>query len=123
MTVNGYAQQERWILVAYMLMALSLFVGLSMLASYWISHQLLANPLEVWIRSHTLWIMRTGIVFLTLALLAALFALPLFWLPLTSVYGMICAGIAAGFAVIAWLWLLFRTLHGIRRYMGGKAVY
>ncbi len=123
MTVNGYAQQERWMLVAYMLMALSLFVGFTLLISYWISHQLLANPLEVWTRSHGFWIMRTCIVFLSLMLITALLSLPLFWLSVTSLYGMICAGIAAGFAIISWLWLFFRTAHGIRRYIGGKAVY
>ena len=123
MTVNGYAQQERWMLIAYMLMALSLFVGFTLLVSYWISHQLLGNPLEVWTRSHTLWIMRTCIVFFTLVLITAVLGLPMFWLSLSSVYGMVCAGIAAGFGIISWLWLFFRTAHGIRRYMGGKAVY
>lgn len=123
MTVDGYAQQERWMLAAYVLMALSLIVGFSLLISYWISHQLLGNPLEVWTRSHTLWIMRTCIVFFTLILLTLLLSLPLFWLPLSSLYGMICAGIAAAVGGISWLWLLFRTVHGLRRYIGGKAVY
>ncbi len=123
MTVDGYVQQERWVLISYMLMILSLVLGLTWIIAYWVSHQSLSQPQEVWVRSHSLWVIRTCIIFLVLVLLAALVSLPLIWLPLHSLFGMITAGVAAGIGIIAWLWLLFRSVKGFSRFMRGRAVY
>lgn len=123
MAPENHVQQERWVLIAYILILMSLFLGVTWIVALWVNHSMLDHPHEVWIRSHQLWIIRTCFVFLLFIVLAALFSLPLIWFPVSSLFGLISACTAGGFASIGWLWLLYRGGKGLSRFMQGRAIY
>jgi uncharacterized membrane protein len=123
MAPENHVQQERWVLIAYILILMSLFLGVTWIIALWVNHSMLEQPHEVWIRSHQLWIVRTCFIFLLFIIAIGLFSLPLVWLPLSNIYALVSACIAGGFFVIAWLLMLYRGCRGISRYMQGKAVY
>lgn len=123
MAPENHARQERWVLIAYILILMSLFLGLTWIIALWLNQSMLNQPHEVWIRSHQLWIIRTCFVFLLFVLTVGLFALPVVWFPLSSWVGLISACAAGGFALIAWLWILYRGIKGLSRFMHGRAIY
>lgn len=122
-TGENHVQQERWVLISYVLMLLTLVLGVTWLISLWLGQSMLSQPHEVWLRSHQLWIIRSCVVFFVLILLSGLFSTPLIWFSLHQIFVMVTTGIAALLAVVALIWLLYRSCHGLKRFMQGKAVY
>ncbi len=114
---------ERKIVIDYMLMLLTLFLGVSFLIALLGSYRALNHTDDVWIQSHQLWIWRSCMAFLVIILFAALFLLPLIWLPISQglgLYSIIAALCIAGAGV---LWFLYRSLKGLIYWFKGKVIY
>lgn len=120
---EDHVKQERWVLIAYVLMLLTLVLGLTWIIALWVNQSMLNQPHEVWIRSHQLWIIRSCVVFSVLLVLVGLLSLPLIWLPLSHGIGLVFSCAAAVMVLVSISWLLYRSFRGLRRFMQGKAVY
>lgn len=118
-------QQQKRILMAYLLMLLTVFCLVPLILAYWLSIRSVNTPeMEVWLSSHGLWIARNLLIFACLAVFAALWFIPLaffVWDQFIWVTG--CTIIGVIFAAVAWLFLLNAWLKGISRFVKRKPVY
>ncbi|TEU25601.1 hypothetical protein [Alkanindiges illinoisensis] len=115
--------QQQWVGINYGLMLLSVLLGFGVLIALWSSHHFLNQSQDVWLRSHHLWIMRSCVGLLALVVFAALFLLPLFWLPVTQGIGFYSAITAASMGGLATLWLIYRSVKGLLYWSKGKVIY
>lgn len=120
---DDHVKQERWVLLAYVLMLLTLVLGLTWIIALWANQSMLNQPHEVWIRAHQLWIIRSCVVFFVLLVITCLLGLPLFWLPFSHGLGLVFSCLTAGLGLISVVWLVYRSVYGLKRYLQGKAVY
>ena len=114
---------ERKVVIYYVLMLLTLFLGFSFLIALLGSHRALSHTQELWLHSHQLWIWRSCMAFLVLSLFAALFLLPLLWFPVTQGIGLYSAITAASIGGLSMLWLMYRGVRGLIYWFKGKVVY
>ena len=111
--------------MSYVFMFLALFTLFSAVISYWLARKVVqVDSAEVWIHAQALWIMRSVILFMLLALFASLWFIPSFFIYWDSVLWVkACAVIGVVFAVIAWLYLLNATFKGFTKYLQKKAAF
>ncbi|MCH4249176.1 hypothetical protein [Acinetobacter populi] len=118
-------KQEKRILMAYLFMLLTVFSIIPIIIAYWIAARVTHIPdLEVWLSSHAFWIVRSLIIFICIAVFAALWFIPLAFLMWDQyIWVTACTIVGVVFAIIAWLYLLNAWLKGISRYLKHKPVY
>lgn len=118
-------QQQKRILIAYLLMLLTVFCFVPLILAYWLSIRSVNSPeMEVWLSSHGLWIARNLLIFACLAVFAALWFIPLaFFIWDQFIWVTACTIIGVIFAGVAWLFLLNAWLKGISRFVKRKPVY
>lgn len=118
-------QQQKRILMAYLLMLLTVFCLVPLILAYWLSIRSVNTPeMEVWLSSHGLWIARNLLIFACLAVFAALWFIPLaFFVWDQFIWVTACTIIGVIFAAVAWLFLLNAWLKGISRFVKRKPVY
>ncbi len=118
-------KQQKQILLAYVMMFLSLFTFVPIIFAYLLAMRLThTEDIEVWLNSHALWIVRTLLIFICIALFAALWFIPLYffiWDQHTWVTACTIAGVI--FAIVAWLYLLNSWLKGLIKFFQRKSVY
>lgn len=122
---NQQKQQQRRVFTAYLLMLLTVFCIVPLIFAYWISMRLTNTPdMEVWLSSHCFWIARNLLIFICIAVFAALWFIPLaFFVWDQFIWVTACTIIGVIFAVVAWLFLLNSWLKGISRFIKRKPVY
>ncbi len=118
-------KQERQILVAYLFMLLGLFTLLPILVAYLIAVRASKySDIEVWLESHALWIMRNLLIFICIIIFAALWFIPLIFVPWNAyIWTTGCTIIGVIFSLVAWLYLVNAWLKGVFRFFGRKPVY
>ena len=118
-------QQRTRILIAYVLMLLTVFSVVPLIFGYWLASRAINMPdIEVWLHSHGLWIARNLLIFMSMAVFAALWFIPLaffvwdqfVWVTACTIFGVI-------FAIVAWLFLFNAWLKGISKFIKRKPVY
>lgn len=124
----GYKQQKKHeiqVFVAYLLMLLSIFTIIPLLLTYWLAAKFShISSLEAWLNSHAMWIAFNLVIFLCIAVFAALWFIPLaFFVWNQYLWVTACTVIGVIFASIAWLYLLNAWLKGIIRFFQRKPVY
>lgn len=122
---NQQKQQQRRVFTAYLLMLLTVFCIVPLIFAYWISMRLTNTPdMEVWLSSHCFWIARNLLIFICIAVFAALWFIPLaFFVWDQFIWVTACTIIGVIFAIVAWLFLLNSWLKGISRFIKRKPVY
>lgn len=125
MSQEQQKQQEKQILIAYVLMFLTIFSIIPLVFAYWIAARVSTQPeIEVWLSSHAFWIARNLTIFICIAIFSALWFIPLGFLAWNhSTWTMATTIIGVIFAIIAWLYLLNAWIKGIFRYIKHKPVY
>lgn len=118
-------RQQKQILLAYVMMFLSVFTFVPIIFAYLLAMRLThTEDIEVWLNSHALWIVRTLLIFICIALFAVLWFIPLYffvWDQQTWVTACTIAGVI--FAIVAWLYLLNAWLKGLIKFFQRKSVY
>ena len=118
-------QHRKYITSAYLFMFLALFTVITAVFAYWLARKVaVVDDVEVWIQAQALWIMRNAVIFLILAVFAALWFIPLiffYWDSFIWVKACTVAGVV--FSAIAWLFLLNTWLQGFTKYLQKKAVF
>ena len=101
-------KQRRSITTSYIFMFLALFTVITAVFAYWLARKVtMAGDVEVWMHAQALWVMRNAVIFLILAIFAALWFIPLiffYWDSFIWVKACTVAGVV--FSAIAWLFLL-----------------
>ena len=122
---NNLEQHRRYITIAYVCMFLALFCIVTAVISYWLARKVVqVDNAEVWMQAQALWIMRSVILFMLLAVFAAAWFIPLIFFYWDSlIWVKACTVIGVVFSAIAWLYLLNAWLKGFTRYMKNKAVF
>lgn len=122
---NSLEQHRRYITIAYVFMFLALFCIVTAVISYWLARKVVqVDNAEVWMQAQALWIMRSVILFMLLAVFAAAWFIPLIFFYWDSlIWVKACTVIGVVFSAIAWLYLLNAWLKGFTRYMKNKAVF
>ena len=122
---DNLKRHRRLITMSYVFMFLALFTGISAAIAYFLAHQVArAEDAEVWIHAQSLWIIRNVILFMLMAVFAALWFIPacfiywdsMLWVKTCTVIGVI-------FSIIAWLFLLNAWLKGLIKYLQKKAAF
>ncbi|MFC3901302.1 hypothetical protein SAMN05421749_11150 [Acinetobacter marinus] len=118
-------RQQKQILWAYVMMFLTVFSIVPLVIAYVLAMRLTnIADIEVWLNSHALWIVRSLLIFLCIAVFAALWFIPLYffvwdqqiWVTACTIAGVI-------FALVAWLYLLNAWLKGMIKFFQRKPVY
>ncbi|NHB59528.1 hypothetical protein [Acinetobacter shaoyimingii] len=122
---DNLSRQRRNISLSYFFMFLGLLTIVSVLISYWLARKVAKiDNSEVWIKTHSLWIMRNVVIFLILAVFASLWFIPAHFIYWDSVIWVkSCTVIGVFFSGIAWLYLINQWLKGLIKYMQKKAVF
>lgn len=123
--MNNRKKQERRMLFAYLMMLLTLFSIVPFIVAYWLAARVIhLSDVEVWLNSHALWIVRSLMIFICIAIFAALWFIPLlFFVWDQYLWVNACVILGVIFAVIAWLYLLNTWLKGIYKFFTRKPVY
>lgn len=118
-------KQRRSITTSYIFMFLALFTVITAVFAYWLARKVtMVGDVEVWMHAQALWVMRNAVIFLILAIFAALWFIPLiffYWDSFIWVKACTVAGVV--FSAIAWLFLLNAWLKGFTKYLQKKAVF
>jgi len=122
---NNLVQHRRYIAASYVCMFLGLFTILFAVIAYFLARKIaMIDGAEVWIHTHVLWIMRSVVMFLMLAVFAALWFIPLiFFVWNSALWVTACAIAGVVFSAIAWLYLLNAWIKGLAKYARNKAVF
>ncbi|TXJ08266.1 MAG: hypothetical protein E6Q25_06015 [Acinetobacter sp.] len=125
MSVEQNKKQEKHILIAYLLMLLTILSVVPIIMAYWLAFRIShTTNVEVWLNSHALWIARSLMIFVCIAIFAALWFIPLgFFAWNSSTWVNASVMIGGFFAITAWLYLINAWLKGIIRYFQRKPVY
>lgn len=125
MSAERQKKQQKQILTAYLLMLLTILSIVPMILAYWLAVRVTqTQDVEVWLNAHALWITRSLIIFMSMALFSALWFIPLAffaWNELLWVNASVIVGVI--FAMVAWLYLINAWLKGFIRYFRRKPVY
>ncbi|MFW1808659.1 hypothetical protein [Acinetobacter ursingii] len=122
---NNLVQHRRYIAASYVCMFLGLFTILFAVIAYFLARKIaMIDGAEVWIHTHALWIMRSVVMFLMLAVFAALWFIPLiFFVWNSAIWVTACTVAGVIFAAVAWLYLLNAWIKGLSKYSKNKAVF
>ena len=125
MAQDDLTKQRRKVLLAYVLMFFALFSIITGLMAYYLARNVSQAPhTEVWLNAQALWVMRSSLLFLILAVFASLWFIPLnFFYWDSYLWVTACTVIGVVFALIAFLYLLNAWLKGIGRFMKNKPVF
>ena len=125
MSAERQKKQQKQILTAYLLMLLTILSIVPMILAYWLAVRVTqTQDVEVWLNAHALWITRSLIIFMSMALFSVLWFIPLAffaWNELLWVNASVIVGVI--FAMVAWLYLINAWLKGFIRYFRRKPVY
>lgn len=125
MSVAMPAKYRGLLTFAYVSLFLALFTGVFGVFAYLLAWKLSkTETLDLWVMTHSIWIMQHVLMFLCLASFAGLWFIPLafvpwdfaIWSKATTVIGVIFAG-------IAWLFLLNAWIKGLGKCIFRKAVF
>lgn len=122
---DNLSKHRRYVTMSYVFMFLALFTIFSAFISYWLSRKVVrVDSAEVWLHAQALWIMRSVILFMLLAIFALLWFIPSFFIYWDSILWVkACTVIGVIFAGIAWLYLLNATFKGFSKYLQKKAAF
>ncbi|OTG85092.1 hypothetical protein [Acinetobacter sp. ANC 4648] len=122
---DNLEQHRRYITISYVCMFLALFTIVTAVISYWLARKVVqVDNAEVWMHAQALWVMRSVILFMLLAVFAALWFIPLIFFYWDSfLWVKACTVIGVVFSAIAWLYLLNAWLKGFSKYLKNKAVF
>ena len=122
---NNLIRHRRLITMSYIFMFFALFTGFSAAIAYLLAHKVAqSSDAEVWIQAQALWIVRNVVLFMMIALFAALWFIPacfIYWDSTIWVKGSTVIGVV--FSTIAWLFLLNAWLKGLIKYLQKKAAF
>ena len=125
MAQDDLTKQRRKVLIAYIMMFLALFSVITGLIAYYLARNVSQAPsTEVWLNAQALWVMRSTLLYLILAVFASLWFIPLnlfYWDSYMWVTA--CTVIGVVFAFIASLYLLNAWLKGFGRFIKNKPVF
>lgn len=118
-------QHRRYVAASYICMFLGLFTVIFAVIAYFLARKVaVVEDAEVWIHAHALWVVHSVIMFLILAIFAALWFIPLIFMAWNSaLWVTACTIVGVIFAFIAWVYLLNAWIKGIIKYMSKKAVF
>lgn len=119
------SRQRRKITMSYFFMFLGLFTVVGVLISYALARSVAkVSNSEVWIHTHSLWIVRNVVIYLIMVVFTTLWFIPAMFIYWDSVIWVkSCTVIGVFFASIAWLYLLNIWLKGLIKYFQNKAVF
>ncbi|MBJ9983846.1 hypothetical protein IAE19_00110 [Acinetobacter sp. S40] len=122
---DNLVQHRRYIAASYVCMFLGLFTILFAVIAYFLARKVaMVEGAEVWIHAQALWVMRSIVMFLMLAIFAALWFIPLFFFVWNSaIWVTACTVAGVIFSAIAWLYLLNAWIKGLSKYSKNKAVF
>ena len=122
---NNLIRHRRLITMSYIFMFFALFTGFSAAIAYLLAHKVAqSSDAAVWIQAQALWIVRNVVLFMMIALFAALWFIPacfIYWDSTIWVKGSTVIGVV--FSTIAWLFLLNAWLKGLIKYLQKKAAF
>lgn len=125
MTKDTLTKMRRSVAVAYVFMFLALFSIVGGIFAYWFARKVTqVDYAEVWLQAQALWIMRNIVIYMMLAIFAALWFIPLFFFAWDSqlwVKG--CTVIGVVFSCVAFIFLLNAWFKGIHKFFQNKAVF
>lgn len=118
-------QHRRYVAASYICMFLGLFTVIFAVIAYFLARKVaVVEDAEVWIHAHALWVVHSVIMFLILAIFAALWFIPLIFMAWNSaLWVTACTIVGVIFTFIAWVYLLNAWIKGIIKYMSKKAVF
>lgn len=118
-------QHRRDVAISYVFMFLALFTIIFAVFAYLLARKVaVVDDAEVWIHAHALWIMRNVLLFILMAVFAALWFIPLFFFAWNSALWVTAVTVAGViFSTIAWLFLLNAWFKGLAKYFKNKAVF
>lgn len=122
---DNLTRHRRLITMSYVFMFLALFTVISAAIAYLLAHKVVqSQDAEVWIRAQALWIVRNVVLFMMMAVFAALWFIPACFIYWDSVLWVkTCTVIGVIFSTIAWLFLLNVWLKGLAKYLQKKAAF
>lgn len=122
---DNLERHRRYMTLSYIFMFLALFTVVTAFIAYFLARKVVqAEGVEVWMNAQSLWVMRSVILFIILALFAALWFIPACFIYWDSVLWVkACAVTGVVFSAIAWLYLLNAWLKGFSKYMQKKAAF
>lgn len=125
MAKDSITKNRRSIAISYVFMFLTLFTIVLGLFAYLFARKVsLTSDMEVWLQTHSFWVMRNIIIYVVLSIFAAVWFIPLyFYYWDTYMWVTACTLIGVVFAVIAFLFLLNAWLKGISKFFKNKAVF
>lgn len=111
--------------VAYVFMFLALLTLFTAVIAYWFARKVAhVDNAEVWLHAQALWVMRSVVMFMILAVFASLWFIPLIFFYWDSlIWVKACTVIGVIFSAIAWLYLLNACFQGFSKYLRKKAVF
>lgn len=122
---DNLERHRRLMTSSYIFMFLALFTVVTAVIAYVLARKVSqAESAEVWMHAQSLWVMRSVLLFLILAVFAGLWFIPacfIYWDSVLWVKACAVAGVI--FSVIAWLYLLNAWLKGFTKYMQKKAAF
>ncbi|MEB3754471.1 hypothetical protein [Acinetobacter sp. MD2(2019)] len=125
MAKDSLTQQKRYVSIAYVFMFFALMTIVTGLIAYFLAAKVArAEELEVWLQTHSLWIMHNVLLYIVLSAFAALWFIPLLFFPWNAfhwVTGCVIAGIVFGF--IAWMYFFNCFIRGMSNYLKHKPVF
>ena len=125
MAKDSITKSRRSIAISYVFMFLTLFTIVFGLFAYLFARKIsLAQGMEVWLQTHSFWIMRNIVIYTLLSLFASVWFIPLyFYYRDTYMWVTACTVIGVVFAIIAFLFLLNAWLKGMSKFFKNKAVF
>ncbi|MFC6053522.1 hypothetical protein A6M14_07270 [Acinetobacter sp. Ac_877] len=125
MAKDSITKSRRYITISYVFMFLTLFTIVFGLFAYLFARKVsVIADLEVWLQTHSFWIMRNIVIYIFLSLFASVWFIPLyFYYWDTYMWVTACTVIGVVFAIVAFLFLLNAWLKGLSKFFKNKAVF
>lgn len=125
MAKDSITKSHRNITISYVFMFFTLFTIVFGLFAYLFARKVsVTTDVEVWLQTHSFWVMRNIFIYLFLSLFASLWFIPLyFYYWDTYMWVTACTVIGVVFAIIAFLFLLNAWLKGMSKFFKNKAVF
>ena len=125
MAKDSIAKSRRSIAISYVFMFLTLFTIVFGLFAYLFARKVsVIADLEVWLQTHSFWVMRNIVIYIFLSLFASVWFIPLyFYYWDTYMWVTACTVIGVVFAIVAFLFLLNAWLKGLSKFFKNKAVF
>ncbi|WP_163121920.1 hypothetical protein [Acinetobacter portensis] len=125
MAKDSITKSRRYITISYVFMFLTLFTIVFGLFAYLFARKVsVIADLEVWLQTHSFWVMRNIVIYIFLSLFASVWFIPLyFYYWDTYMWVTACTVIGVVFAIVAFLFLLNAWLKGLSKFFKNKAVF